>query len=145
MNSFMDKSTLLLVQLQDHNYLYLRRCQMPVIPTVRIDTSSLLETRAQEQKSNPDPGSLWAAGLVDRRTACLRFSEIESPQTDVEKVDPCGKKSQNKEIITPNGGLITAPNRGTDLATISFINLKSTPATNQEQPRKEAWACGPVS
>ncbi|KAJ9082119.1 hypothetical protein DSO57_1007451 [Entomophthora muscae] len=99
---------------------------------LRIDNSSFLETRAREQESNPHPGFLWAARLVDRRTACLRFSGIESPQAEFKKVDPCSKKRQTKESITPNGGLITAPNGGTDLATISFINLKSTPVTNQE-------------
>ncbi|KAJ9073291.1 hypothetical protein DSO57_1039816 [Entomophthora muscae] len=100
--------------------------------SVRIDNSSPLETRAQEQESNPDPGLLWAAGPVDCRTACLRFFGIKPSQADTENVDPCSKKNQTKEIITPNGRLITAPNGGTDLATISFINLKSTPATNQE-------------
>ncbi|KAJ9072789.1 hypothetical protein DSO57_1023506 [Entomophthora muscae] len=99
-------------------------------PSVRIDNSSSLETR--EQESNPNPGFLQAAGPVDRRTAHPCFSGIKPPQADTENVDPCSKKSQTKEIIAPNGRLITAPNEGTDLTTISFINLKSTPATNQE-------------
>ncbi|KAJ9085480.1 hypothetical protein DSO57_1013526 [Entomophthora muscae] len=41
--------------------------------SVRIDNSSSLETRAQEQGSNPKPGILRAAGPVDHRTACLCF------------------------------------------------------------------------
>ncbi|KAJ9062547.1 hypothetical protein DSO57_1009603 [Entomophthora muscae] len=55
--------------------------------------------------------------------------------------------SQTKEIIAPNGGLITAPNGGTDLATISFINLKSTPAANQEltQERGTGPQPGPMT
>ena len=91
---------------------------------VKMDNSSSLETWAWEQESNPDPGFLWAARP--------HFSGIEPPQADTENVDPCSKKSQTKEIIALNGRLITAPNRGSYLATISFINLKSTPATNQE-------------
>ncbi|KAJ9084051.1 hypothetical protein DSO57_1028254 [Entomophthora muscae] len=99
---------------------------------VRIDNSSSLETQAREQELNPDPGFLQDAGPVDRRTTRPRFFGIESPQADTENVDPCSKKSQTKEIIAPNGRLITAPNGGTDLATISFMNLKSTPVANQE-------------
>ncbi|KAJ9066869.1 hypothetical protein DSO57_1005531 [Entomophthora muscae] len=78
---------------------------------VRIDNSSSLETRAWEQESNPNPGFLWAARPVDCGTTQLRFSGIEPPQADTENVDSCSKKSQIKEIITPNGRLITAPNR----------------------------------
>ncbi|KAJ9083535.1 hypothetical protein DSO57_1033826 [Entomophthora muscae] len=53
---------------------------------VRIDNSSSLETRAQEQGLNPEPGFLWAAGPVDRETARLRFSGIEPPQADTERI-----------------------------------------------------------
>ncbi|KAJ9053276.1 hypothetical protein DSO57_1026019 [Entomophthora muscae] len=98
----------------------------------RIDNSSSLETRSWEQELNPKPGFLWAAGPVDRGTTCLCFSGIELPQADTENINPCSKKRQSKEIIAINGGLITAPNGGTDLATISFMNFNSTPATKQE-------------
>ncbi|KAJ9056504.1 hypothetical protein DSO57_1032450 [Entomophthora muscae] len=103
-----------------------------ITTSVSIDNSSSLETQAREQELNPDPGFLQAAGPVDRRTTHPRFFGIESPQADTKNVDPCSKKSQTKEIIAPNERLITAPNKGTDLATISFMNLKSTPVTNQE-------------
>ncbi|KAJ9085750.1 hypothetical protein DSO57_1010978 [Entomophthora muscae] len=103
---------------------------------VRIDNSSSLETWAWEQGSNPEPGPPWAAGPVDCGTACPLFFGIKPPQADTERTDPCSKNRQTKEIITPNEGLITAPNGGTDLATISFINLKSTPETNQEKTQK---------
>ncbi|KAJ9063524.1 hypothetical protein DSO57_1000102 [Entomophthora muscae] len=114
----------------------LKQGKIKVSSFVRIDNSSSLETRAQEQKSNPDPGFLWATGPVDRRTARPRFSGIEPTQADTKNVGPCNETSQTKEIIAPNGRLITAPNGGTDLATISFMNLKSTPATNQEPNQK---------
>ncbi|KAJ9052047.1 hypothetical protein DSO57_1038087 [Entomophthora muscae] len=78
---------------------------------IRIDNSSSLETWAQEQESNPDPGFSWAAGPVDRRTACPHFSGIEPPQADTVNVGPCSETSQTKEILAPNGRLITAPNR----------------------------------
>ncbi|KAJ9066015.1 hypothetical protein DSO57_1013891 [Entomophthora muscae] len=108
-------------------------------PSFRIDNSSSLETRAQEQKSNPNPGPPW--------TTHLRFSGIETPQADTKNVGPCSETSQTKEIIAPNGRLITAPNGGTDLATISFMNLKSTPATNQEptQERGTGLQPGPMT
>ncbi|KAJ9052255.1 hypothetical protein DSO57_1036040 [Entomophthora muscae] len=118
-----------------------------IIHFVRIANSSSLETQAWEQESNPEPGFLWAAGPVDCGTACPRFSGIKLPQADTERINPCSKKRQSKEIIAPNGGLITAPNGGTDLSTISFINLKSTPATNQEptQERGTGPQPGPMT
>ncbi|KAJ9089573.1 hypothetical protein DSO57_1011628 [Entomophthora muscae] len=114
---------------------------------VRIENSSFLETWAQEQELNPDPGLLWAARPVDCRTACLHFSRIEPPQAEIKCIDTCSKKRQTKEIIAPNGGLITAPNGGNDLATISFINSKSTPAINQEptQERGTGPQPGPMT
>ncbi|KAJ9068511.1 hypothetical protein DSO57_1027943 [Entomophthora muscae] len=114
---------------------------------VRIDNSSSLETRAQEQGSHPEPGFIWAARPVDRGTTRLRFSGIELPQADTKCINPFSKKRQSKEIIAPNGGLIIAPNGGTDLATISFINSKSTPATNQEptQERGTGPQTGPMT
>ncbi|KAJ9086634.1 hypothetical protein DSO57_1001916 [Entomophthora muscae] len=99
---------------------------------VRIDSSSSLETWAREQELNPDPRSPWAAGPVDQRTAHLRFSGIESLQAEAKNVGPCSETGQTKEIIAPNGRPITAPNRGTEAATISFMNFKSTPVANQE-------------
>ncbi|KAJ9078464.1 M-phase phosphoprotein 8 [Entomophthora muscae] len=110
---------------------------------IRIDNSFSLETQAQEQESNPEPGFLWAAGPVDCRTTCLHFSGIEPPQADTKCIDTCSKKSQTKEIIAPNGGLITAPNEGTDLETISFSNSKSTPATNQEPTQERGTGLQP--
>ncbi|KAJ9081609.1 hypothetical protein DSO57_1012936 [Entomophthora muscae] len=99
---------------------------------VRIENSSFLETWAREQELNPDSGSPWATRPVDRRTVRPRFSGIKPPQADTKNVGPCSEKGQTKEIIVPNGRLIIAPNGGTEAATISFMNLKSTPATNQE-------------
>ncbi|KAJ9072929.1 hypothetical protein DSO57_1022021 [Entomophthora muscae] len=77
---------------------------------VRIDNSSSLETRALEQESNPNPGFPWASGPVDCRTAHPRCSGIEPSYTDIKNIDSCSKKSQTKEIIAPNGRLITVPN-----------------------------------
>ncbi|KAJ9089923.1 hypothetical protein DSO57_1008022 [Entomophthora muscae] len=89
------------------------------------------------------PLGCQAARPVDRRTACLHFSGIELPQADTERINPCSKKKKSKEIVAPNGGLITAPNGGTYLATISFINLKSTPATNQEPTQEKGTGLQP--
>ncbi|KAJ9063459.1 hypothetical protein DSO57_1000049 [Entomophthora muscae] len=104
----------------------------PRLHLVRIDNSSSLETQAQEQESNLNPGFLQATRPVDRRTARLCFSGIKPLQADTENVGPCSKTGQTKEIIAPNRRLIIAPNRGTEATTISFMNLKPTPMTNQE-------------
>ncbi|KAJ9082184.1 hypothetical protein DSO57_1006920 [Entomophthora muscae] len=139
-------AALALVQKEETNAFYDALLCHPYIQAnqaVRIDNSSFLETRARKQGLNPKPGFLWAAGPVNCRTACMRFSGIKPPQADTKCIDPCGKKRQTKEIIAPNGGLITAPNRGTNLATISFMNLKSTPATNQEQTQERGMGPRP--
>ncbi|KAJ9088986.1 hypothetical protein DSO57_1017592 [Entomophthora muscae] len=55
---------------------------------VRIDNSPPLETQAQEQGSNPEPGFTRAAGPMDRRTAHPHFSGVEPPQADAEDDGP---------------------------------------------------------
>ncbi|KAJ9056636.1 hypothetical protein DSO57_1030977 [Entomophthora muscae] len=111
---------------------------------VKIGNSSSLETWAREQELNPNPGSPWATGPVDRRTARPRISEIKPPQADAENIGPCSETGQTKEIIAPDRRLITAPNVGTEAATISFMNLKSTPATNQELTQERGTGPSPV-
>ncbi|KAJ9074158.1 hypothetical protein DSO57_1009237 [Entomophthora muscae] len=103
---------------------------MPLI--VRIDNSSPLEPQAQEQESNPEPGSPWAARPMDCRTAHPHFSGIKPPQSDAEDDGPRSETDHAKEIISPSGMPITVPNGGAKAATISFMSLKSTPATNQD-------------
>ncbi|KAJ9074652.1 hypothetical protein DSO57_1004109 [Entomophthora muscae] len=105
----------------------------------RIDNSPPLKPQAQEQELNPEPGSPQAAGPMDRGTACLHFSGIKPPQADAKNDDPCSETDQAKEIIAPSGMAITAPNGGIKATTISFMSLKSTPATNQE-PTQERGA-----
>ncbi|KAJ9084200.1 hypothetical protein DSO57_1026969 [Entomophthora muscae] len=99
---------------------------------VRIDNSSPLEPQAQERELNPEPGSPRTARPMDSRTARPHFSGIEPPQADTEDDGPCSETEHTKEIIAPSGMPITAPNRGAKAATISFMSLKSAPATNQE-------------
>ncbi|KAJ9062217.1 hypothetical protein DSO57_1013083 [Entomophthora muscae] len=101
-------------------------------PLARIDNSPPLEPQAQEWESNLEPGSPRAAGPMDCWTACLHFSGIKPLQADAKDDGPCSEADQAKEIIAPSGMPITAPNRGTKATTISFMSLKSTPATNQE-------------
>ncbi|KAJ9076672.1 hypothetical protein DSO57_1023873 [Entomophthora muscae] len=110
---------------------------------VRIDNSSSLETQAWERESNPNPGSPQAARPVYRRTACLCILGINPPQADTENVSPCNETGQTKEIIAPNGILITAPNGGTEAATISFMNLMSTPVANQEPSQERGTGLRP--
>ncbi|KAJ9060763.1 hypothetical protein DSO57_1027325 [Entomophthora muscae] len=101
-------------------------------PAVSIDNSSPLEPQAQERESNLEPGSPWAAGPMDCRTARPYFSGIEPPQADAEDDGPCSETDHAEEIIALSGMPITAPNGGAKAATISFMSLKSAPATKQE-------------
>ncbi|KAJ9061681.1 hypothetical protein DSO57_1018241 [Entomophthora muscae] len=57
-------------------------------PNVRIDNSPPLETQAQEQELNPEPGFPWAVGPMDRRTTRPHFSGVEPPQADAEDDGP---------------------------------------------------------
>ncbi|KAJ9051986.1 hypothetical protein DSO57_1038667 [Entomophthora muscae] len=99
---------------------------------VSIDNFPPLEPQAQEQGSNPEPGSPWAARPVDCGTAHPRFPGIKPLQADTKHIDQCGIKSQTKRIITPNGGVITASNGGNKISAISFISLKFTLVIDQE-------------
>ncbi|KAJ9082849.1 M-phase phosphoprotein 8 [Entomophthora muscae] len=114
---------------------------------VRIDNSSPLEPPAQEQDLNPELGSPQAAGPMDLRTARLHFSGIKPLQADAEDDGPCSETDHTKEIIAPSGMPITAPNEGAKAATISFMSLKSAPATNQEptQGRGTGLQSGPMT
>ncbi|KAJ9086674.1 hypothetical protein DSO57_1001465 [Entomophthora muscae] len=91
------------------------------IISAKIDNSSPLEPQAQEQESNPEPGSPWAARPMDCRTACPHFSGIKPLQADAEDDGPYSGTDHTKEIIAPSGMPITAPNGGAKAATISFI------------------------
>ncbi|KAJ9058828.1 hypothetical protein DSO57_1008357 [Entomophthora muscae] len=79
---------------------------------LRIDNSLPLEALAQGRDSNPDPESLQATGPMNQGAACLRFPEVKPPQTEAKNDGLNGKASQTKEISTPNGGLIKAPDEG---------------------------------
>ncbi|KAJ9085187.1 hypothetical protein DSO57_1016339 [Entomophthora muscae] len=101
-------------------------------PSVRIDNSPPLKPQAQEQESNTEPGFPRAAGLMDRRTARPHFSGVEPPRADAEDDGPPSETDQAKEIIALSGVTITTSNGGNQAATISFMSLNSSPATNQE-------------
>ncbi|KAJ9070624.1 hypothetical protein DSO57_1006038 [Entomophthora muscae] len=58
-----------------------------VVP-VRIENSPPLETQAQEQESNLEPGFPQATGPMDRRTARLHFSGVKPLQADAEDDGP---------------------------------------------------------
>ncbi|KAJ9060803.1 hypothetical protein DSO57_1026851, partial [Entomophthora muscae] len=100
--------------------------------TVRIDNSPPLEPQAQERELNPEPGFPRAARPMDCGTTCPHFSGVEPPQADAEDDGPSSETDQAKEIIALSGVPITTPNGGNQATTISFMSLKSTPATNQE-------------
>ncbi|KAJ9072911.1 hypothetical protein DSO57_1022240 [Entomophthora muscae] len=114
---------------------------------VRIDNFSPLELQAQERESNPEPGFPQAAGPEDRKTNRSHFSGIEPLQADVEEDNPPRKVDQAEEIIALSGMQITTPNGGNQATTISFMSLKSSPATNQEptQGRGTGLQPGPMT
>ncbi|KAJ9055306.1 hypothetical protein DSO57_1005131 [Entomophthora muscae] len=113
---------------------------------VRIDNFSPLELQAQEWESNPEPGFPRAAGPEDRKTNRPHFTGIEPLQADVEEDDLPRKVDQAEEIIALSGMPITTPNGGNQATTISFMSLKSSPATNQEptQGRGTGLQPGPM-
>ncbi|KAJ9052643.1 hypothetical protein DSO57_1032255 [Entomophthora muscae] len=114
---------------------------------VRIDNSPPLEPQAQERESNLEPGFPRAARPMDCRTAHLHFSGVEPLQADAEDDGPSSETDQAKEIIALSGVPITTPNGGNQATTISFMILKSTPATNQEptQGRGTGLQPGPMT
>ena len=101
----------------------------------------------------PRPGSrnqtlsLDSPGLLGHWTARPHFPEIEPPQADAKNDNSCSETGPVEEIIAPSGIPITAPNGGTKATTISFMSLKSTPATNQEptQERGTGLQPGPMT
>ncbi|KAJ9071678.1 hypothetical protein DSO57_1034548 [Entomophthora muscae] len=114
--------------------------------SVRIDNFPPLEPQAQERELNPEPGLPQAAGPEDCETDRPHFSGIKPPQTDVEGDNPPRKVDQAKESTALSEVPITPPNGG-DPATIGLMNLKSSPATNQEpiQGRGTGPQLGPMT
>ncbi|KAJ9055480.1 hypothetical protein DSO57_1003557 [Entomophthora muscae] len=117
-----------------HNY---------VTPSIEISTVSALVSgltilplwnprpKSRNQTRNLDPpgtSGLWTAGP--------HFSGIKPLRADAENDGPHSETDHTKEIIAPSGIPITAPNEGAKAATISFMSLKSTPATNQEPTQR---------
>ncbi|KAJ9058654.1 hypothetical protein DSO57_1010223 [Entomophthora muscae] len=98
-------------------------------------------------KSGSQTQNLDPPGLLGLWTAGPHFSGIEPPQADTEDDGPCSETDHTKEIIAPSGMPITAPNGGAKAATISFMSLKSAPATNQEptQGRGTGLQPGPMT
>ncbi|KAJ9088258.1 hypothetical protein DSO57_1024946 [Entomophthora muscae] len=115
--------------------------------TVRIDNSPPLEPQAQEQELNPEPGFSQAARPMDCRTACSRFSGVKPLQADTEDNGLSSDTNQVKEIIALSEASIMTPNGGNQATTISFMSLKSSPATNQEptQGRGTGLQPGPMT
>ncbi|KAJ9083237.1 hypothetical protein DSO57_1036673 [Entomophthora muscae] len=114
---------------------------------VRIDNSPPLEPQAQERESNLEPGFPWASRPMDRGTTHPHFSVVKPPQADAEDDGPPSETDQAKEIIALSGVPITTPNGGNQATTISFMSLKSSPATNQEptQGRGTSLQPGPMT
>ncbi|KAJ9084528.1 hypothetical protein DSO57_1023516 [Entomophthora muscae] len=79
-------------------------------------------------------GALFQKGRqsYELRAACPQLPEVKPLQAEAKIDGQNGKASQTKEINTPNGGVIKAPNEGNKTSTISFMSLKSTPVANQE-------------
>ncbi|KAJ9064708.1 hypothetical protein DSO57_1027576 [Entomophthora muscae] len=88
--------------------------------------------RSGNQTRNLDPPKpgLWTV----RPPARPHFSGFEPLRADVEEDDLPRKVDQTKGITALSEVPITTPNGG-DQATISFMSLKSSPATNQEPTR----------
>ncbi|KAJ9068876.1 hypothetical protein DSO57_1024313 [Entomophthora muscae] len=110
---------------------------------VKIDNSSPLETQAQEQDSNPGPGSLRAAGPMDCWAARLCFLGIKPLQAEA----PVSSQSQNTStsptIVVPKEEPLKLPNEGRDGTYVNFMSLKSSQATNQEPTQERGTGLQP--
>ncbi|KAJ9089951.1 hypothetical protein DSO57_1007770 [Entomophthora muscae] len=110
---------------------------------VKIDNSSPLVTQARDQDLNPGPGSLRAAGPMDRWAACLCFLGIKPLQAEA----PVNSQSQNTDasptIVAPKEEPLKLPNEGRDDAYVSFMSLKSSQVTNKEPTQERGTGLWP--
>ncbi|KAJ9063913.1 hypothetical protein DSO57_1035962 [Entomophthora muscae] len=100
-----------------------------------------LRPKSGNQTQNLDPLGRQAYGPPARI-----FLGLSPPQADAEVYGPSSEKDQAKEIIAPSEVPITTPNGSAKATTISFMSLKSTPATTQEpaQSRGTSPQPGPM-
>ncbi|KAJ9049705.1 hypothetical protein DSO57_1021731 [Entomophthora muscae] len=113
------------------------------IAFVRIDNSLPLETWAQGQDLNPEPEFLQAAGPMDQEPVRLCFSEIEPPQAKAPAKSQSQNTSAGSTMVVPKEELLELPNRGREVASVNFMNLKSSWVTNQIQLPKKNLGFGP--
>ncbi|KAJ9080473.1 hypothetical protein DSO57_1024634 [Entomophthora muscae] len=104
----------------------------PAGPTARLLGLTILSLWKTGPGSGNQTPTLGPPGLLGLWTAHPRILGTNLLQADTKNAGPCNETSQTKEIIAPNRRLITVPNGGTEAATISFMDLKSTPVANQE-------------
>ncbi|KAJ9061832.1 hypothetical protein DSO57_1016765 [Entomophthora muscae] len=83
--------------------------------------------KSRNQTRNLDSLGHRAYGLRDRPPA---FFWGPTPRADAEDDGPPSETDQAKKIIALSGVPITTPNGGNQAITISFMSLKSSPATN---------------
>ncbi|KAJ9089428.1 hypothetical protein DSO57_1013176 [Entomophthora muscae] len=96
---------------------------------VNIDNSFPLETQAQEQDLNPDPGSprllgLWTAGTC--------FFGINPLQAEAPTKPQSQNTSTSSTMVAPKEEPLELPNGGRDDAYMNFMSLKSSQVTHQE-------------
>ncbi|KAJ9074120.1 hypothetical protein DSO57_1009447 [Entomophthora muscae] len=92
---------------------------------------------------NPDPELLQATGPEDQGAACPSFPGVEFPQAEAKNDCLKGEASQTKEIITPDEGVIKAPNRGNKIPTICFMDLENALVANQDVSPEKSTSPGP--
>ncbi|KAJ9071790.1 hypothetical protein DSO57_1033549 [Entomophthora muscae] len=97
-----------------------------------IENSFPLETQAQEQDSNPNPGYPWATGPVDCSAACLCFFGIKPLQAEAPAKPQSQNTSTSSTMVAPEEEPLKFPNGGRDDAYVNFMILKSSQVTNQE-------------
>ncbi|KAJ9062842.1 hypothetical protein DSO57_1006290 [Entomophthora muscae] len=120
-----------------------QRPQAACTVTVRIDNSLPLETRAQGQDLSPEPEFLQAAGPMDQKPVCLRFSDNKPPQAEAPSKSQSQNTSAGSTMVVPKEELLELPNGGREGASLNFMNLKSSQVTIQIQLPKENTGFGP--
>ncbi|KAJ9087808.1 hypothetical protein DSO57_1029357 [Entomophthora muscae] len=97
---------------------------------VRIDNSLPLKTWAQGQDLNPEPEFLRAAGPMDQEPVHLCFAEVELPQAEAPAKSQIQNTSAGSTMVAPKEELLKLPNGGREVASVNFMNLKSSWVTN---------------
>ncbi|KAJ9082688.1 hypothetical protein DSO57_1002205 [Entomophthora muscae] len=112
----------------------------PLLLGVKFDNSSPLETQAQEQDLNPDPGSPRACGP---RGCPPVFFGVKPQQAEAPAKPQSQDTSTSSTMMAPEEEYLKFPNGGRDDTYTNFMSLKSSQVTNQEPTQERGTGLRP--